>query len=151
MSVTCRQKEPIQCLSLPAEKAIVAMCGPAAYAIPMDYVERCVMVPAADLQSPIAIGGRKYPLLLLDDPRRIAQREDHTTMCILCQGGRMGPVAVCPCGSLHGPQARLADLMQRPAAGEKEKPQELGCGLVALSDQLPGGGAMYRLQWKEGL
>ncbi len=126
-----------------SELCIVSQYGEGGYAIPIQYVERCILVPLTSLkQQTLCIDGEDTTLIMLCDKSFSDYTQDLDAMCILCRKATKGLVAVCLGNTLHGRPSYLAELpIYSPAEDSKKSRlgKELESGFYIVEQTLPGG------------
>ena len=98
-------------MSTCSELCIISQYGQDGYAIPIQYVDRCVQVPLTNLrQGTICVDGEDATLLMLCDTSFLECTQDPDAMCVLCREATKGLVAVCMGNAFHSYRPYLAEL-----------------------------------------
>lgn len=126
-----------------SQLCIVSQYGQDGYAVPIQYVERCILIPLASLkQQPLCIDGEDTTLIMLCDKSFLECTQERYTMCILCRKETKGLVAICVGSTPHKHPCWIAELpICSPAEDtEKSRPgKELESGFYTVEQTLPGG------------
>ncbi len=130
-------------MSTYSELCIVSQYGQDGYAIPIQYVERCIIVPLTSLkQQTLCVDGEDASLIMLCDQSFSGCTQDLNTMCILCRKATKGRVAVCMGNTYHGFPSYLAELPIYSPSEDAEKSRlgkDLESGFYTVEQTLPNG------------
>ncbi len=130
-------------MSTYSELCIVSQYGQDGYAIPIQYVERCILVPLTSLtQQTLCVDGEEASLIMLCDQSFSRCPQDLDTMCILCRKATKGHVAVCMGNTFHGYPSYLAELPIYNSSEDTTKSRlgkELESGFYTVEQTLPNG------------
>ncbi len=130
-------------MSTCSKLCIVSRYGQDGYAIPIQYIERCILVSITDLmQQTICVDGEDVPLIMLCDPSFSDYTQDLDTICVLCKRETGESVAVCMGNTLHGYPLYLAELPICDPTEDAEKRQdgnELENGFYMIDQAMPDG------------
>ncbi len=130
-------------MSTCSKLCIVSRYGQDGYAIPVQYIERCILVSITDLmQQTICVDGEDVPLIMLCDRSFSDGTKDLDAVCVLCKRETGESVAVCMGNTLHGYPLYLAELPICNPMEDAEKGQngnELENGFYTIEQALPNG------------
>ena len=125
--------------SLNTELCIVSLYEGNAYAIPIRYIERCVLVSGAELsESSIRIEGDEAKVLLLCDRTILQTSKNENVMCVLCRNAEQKLVAICMGNFYYRNSPRLVTLPVQYAPNENCG-NDIGDGFYTLKQELPAG------------
>ncbi len=128
-------------MSTYSELCIVSQYGRDGYAIPIQYVERCILVPITSLkQQTICVDGENASLIMLCDKSFPDCTHKLYTMCVLCRTAAKGLAAICLGNTFHGYPFYLAELPIYSSAADKKSrsEKELEGGFYIVKQTIPG-------------